>query len=438
MIRCLWCHQWNRENAAMCSSCGRSLHSKPRFTAEAGFAAQAPAMAVPRARGGFLRTAAAVGGLAVLGLVLLLLFSILRPGAPVPLAGRVEEPAPTQPAAAPIREPTTTAGVPTRTPAVATPTTVATASPPPSPTTRLPDATVNTDRLNLRDGPSLQHRPIGVYPYGTPLEVLGKDAADPVWLKARTPDGKVGWMFVGYLKVNIVLDPEPVLGATPTRTPVPPGADPIERVMRATVRLSFFGEDGPIPLGSGTVVTEDGLILTANHVVRDITEDGTGELYNPYGEFLVALTVDPNEPPEDQYLACVVAEDSEYDLAVLRINAIPDGNPVAPSSLRLMTVPLGNSERVAPRDEVTVVGYPNTGLTTVTAPSGTISGFYAGYIKTDTDFSFGSSGGAAVNAQGELIGVPIAVIVDGAGKTGYLAPVNAARALIQQAGQSCP
>ena len=167
-------------------------------------------------------------------------------------------------------------------------------------------------------------------------------------------------------------------------------------------------------LGSGVIVTEDGYILTNNHVV-----DGADEIK-------VALNPDGKE-----YDAKVVGRDPKSDIAVLKIEAHS-----------LAAVRLGNSDSVEVGDVVLAVGNPFGVGQTVTmgivgatsrAVFGRPSGLeYEDFIQTDAAINPGNSGGALVDAQGRLIGINTAILSRGGGNNGvgFAVPVNLARSVM--------
>jgi S1-C subfamily serine protease len=92
-------------------------------------------------------------------------------------------------------------------------------------------------------------------------------------------------------------------------------------------------------------------------------------------------------------------------------------------------------------DTMTIVGYPGLGGQGVTVTRGihsgiqTVAGEPGTYFKTDTELNPGNSGGTAINAAGDLVGVPTAgrVSRETAGKLGLIRPINLARPLIERA-----
>lgn len=228
-------------------------------------------------------------------------------------------------------------------------------------------------------------------------------------------------LFMGSLVVASLacLGPAP---ATPTATQ-PPAAQPTQipeggdqagesvgnstaELAQAAVKIFALLEEGgslyEVWVGSGSVISPDGLILTNGHVVDD--------RYGEYSHLGVGLTNQSDSPPELLYLAQISAVDYDLDLAVIRVVSDLDGNPV---SVDLPYVPLGDSDAIEIGDSLRILGYPVIGGSTITFTEGVLSGFTSergvpgrAWIKTDAQISGGNSGGMGVNADGELIGVP--------------------------------
>ncbi|MFZ3585397.1 Do family serine endopeptidase [Loktanella sp. DJP18] len=149
-------------------------------------------------------------------------------------------------------------------------------------------------------------------------------------------------------------------------------------------------------LGSGFIISQDGLIVTNNHVV-----DG-------------AETVKVKLNDDKEYDAEVIGTDPLTDIALIKITADVD----------LPTVPWGDSETVRAGDEAVAIGNPfglggtvTSGI--VSAVSRDIqSGPYDDYIQTDAAINRGNSGGPLFNADGEVIGVNTMIFSPGGGSVG--------------------
>ena len=178
------------------------------------------------------------------------------------------------------------------------------------------------------------------------------------------------------------------------------------------------GEGGPEPrtrkfsvpaLGTGFVISADGLIVTNNHVVEDVDEvevifsDGT------------------------RSKAEVVGTDPKTDVALIRAEAKREYVPL----------PLGDSDSLLPGDWVMAIGNPFGLDHTVTA--GIVSatgrdigeGPYDDFIQTDAAINPGNSGGPLLNLAGEVIGINTA-INPRANTIGFAVPINLAKEILPQ------
>jgi S1-C subfamily serine protease len=181
-----------------------------------------------------------------------------------------------------------------------------------------------------------------------------------------------------------------------------------ESVAAATVQVvQLDSSSGSLELGcfsgSGSLISADGLILTNAHVVEV-------DRLCPYDTIGVAVLGRSDQPPDLLYIADLLAIDPALDLAIVRIAADLDGAAV---QVDLPYLALGNSQTIGLGDQLRVLGYPGIGGDTITLTSGTVSGFTEerdvegrAWIKTDAAISGGNSGGSAVDADGNLIGVP--------------------------------
>ncbi len=184
----------------------------------------------------------------------------------------------------------------------------------------------------------------------------------------------------------------------------------LERIERATVfimQASSVGDELIIRcVGTGTLVSRDGLILTnAHNTVRGANCPGD--------TLIVSLSVRTDEAPVPVYQAQIVQADDGLDLALLRITRQNDGRLVERSTLALPFVELGDSASLALDQTITIVGFPNFGDDPVDQLRGTVIGFTAepsggdkSWIKTGLEIPGTMSGGGAYDAQGRLIGVP--------------------------------
>ena len=190
----------------------------------------------------------------------------------------------------------------------------------------------------------------------------------------------------------------------------------LQRALKSTVLILVPDNNGDLyDSGSGTIMDADkGLILTNFHVMGD---PDTGELFNDEG--FAAIGVMPNDlrgAPMLRYAAKMISHDPAYDLALLQITGLLDDTRAAlPSNLGLTTLPRGDSDELLPGDRLAVIGYPGLGGATVTYTEGVVSGFLDEdnngeyeWIKTDTEVNPGNSGGLAIDAAGNFIGVPTA------------------------------
>jgi serine protease Do len=173
-------------------------------------------------------------------------------------------------------------------------------------------------------------------------------------------------------------------------------------------------------LGSGFILTEDGYIVTNNHVVRDADK----------------ITVKLSD--RSQFRAELVGTDQETDMAVLKVDA----------DHSLTTVQLGNSDSIRVGDWAMAIGnpFPELGLDrTVTV--GVVSalgrrGFsfggespsYQDYIQTDASINPGNSGGPLVDIQGRVVGINSAIVSPSGGNVGigFAIPINLAKPVIEQ------
>ncbi len=228
--------------------------------------------------------------------------------------------------------------------------------------------------------------------------------------------------------------PVPTPTSAPTSVPSPVAGRSIADLQKATVQIVVEADDGVQITGSGSIISADGLILTNAHVVYDSEAEA---YYNAEGGATISVTTDPRQAAEPRYGARVVQIAPNADVAVLKVTTRSDGGRLSPGFKLSPVLALADADAVEIGDSLRVFGFPGVGGDSVTLTRGVVSGFLPfeglSLIKTDAQFTHGSSGGAAVNDAGELIGIPSAGVVDDAGRVGYVVPVDAARPLIRKA-----
>lgn len=199
-------------------------------------------------------------------------------------------------------------------------------------------------------------------------------------------------------------------------------AAPTTEPYKAIVKIRTFSEDhdfdmSEIGYGSGIIISSSGLILTNSHVVTSKSEFDSSDLETTY---LVCLPFNMVDEPECSYSAKLVAKNEKLDTALLQLEAIP--------GLSTQTVfpylDLSQIDTTNINDSIKAIGYPEIGGSSVTITQGIISGktekYKKKWIKTDAVISFGSSGGAALNAANQVIGITSAGHSDLLGSLGYI------------------
>ncbi|MEO8269067.1 MAG: Do family serine endopeptidase [Aureliella sp.] len=165
-------------------------------------------------------------------------------------------------------------------------------------------------------------------------------------------------------------------------------------------------------MGSGLIVTPDGVILTNNHVIADADE----------------LQIELSDGR--QFKASVIGSDNASDVAVLRIDATG-----------LTPAQLGNSAAMEVGDWVLAIGSPFGLDQTVTAgivsatnrQTGIIPGGYEDFLQTDAAINPGNSGGPLVSLRGEVIGINTAINSRSGtySGVGFAIPINMARRIME-------
>ncbi|GAB4580398.1 MAG: hypothetical protein Fur0022_31390 [Anaerolineales bacterium] len=205
----------------------------------------------------------------------------------------------------------------------------------------------------------------------------------------------------------------------PSDTPTQPSGQGLtgpqrQRLAQATVLIIAAQDQGgqPIPthIGSGTIISADGLILTNAHVASPAAQ-GDFEFEPDY--LYIAIMENESKPPVPTYLAELMAVDGFLDLAVIKITMTLDGSRLNSGDLNFDFVELGNSDDTHLGDTINIFGFPGIGGDTITFTKGSVSGFTSedpigdrAWIKTDATIAGGNSGGLGANDFGQIIGVP--------------------------------
>jgi serine protease DegQ len=179
----------------------------------------------------------------------------------------------------------------------------------------------------------------------------------------------------------------------------------------------FFGDQPPdeepsSSLGSGVLVSPEGIILTNHHVINDADE------------------IDVALADGRKVKAKVVGSDPETDIAVLKIEAKQLPTPIT----------LGKIESVHVGDVVLAIGNPFGVGQTVT--SGIVSAMgrdhvgintFENFIQTDAAINPGNSGGALIDTRGNLIGINTAIFSNNGGSMGigFAIPINLAKQVME-------
>ena len=194
----------------------------------------------------------------------------------------------------------------------------------------------------------------------------------------------------------------------------------VKNVSRKTVTNPmleyFYGYKGgetqeQVGTGSGVIISEDGYIVTNNHVIKDASE--------------IEITLNNKQ----SYKAKLIGTDSKMDIALLKIDA----------DEKLPYTAFANSDSVKVGEWVLAVGNPYNLTSTVTA--GIVSAKarnldtsgIQSFIQTDAAVNPGNSGGALVNTRGELIGINTMISSMTGSYVGYsfAVPSNIARKIIE-------
>ena len=197
----------------------------------------------------------------------------------------------------------------------------------------------------------------------------------------------------------------------------------LARLFEDPIFRQYFGDAygyGRVPrdrreqsLGSGVIASQDGYILTNNHVVQ-----GADEIKVAFADGRTVLD------------AKIVGTDPPTDVAVVKVEG-----------QKLPVVNLGNSDQLEVGDVVLAVGNPfgvgqtvTMGIVSAKDRSGVGIVDYEDFIQTDASINPGNSGGALVDIDGRLVGINTAILSRTGGNQGigFAVPVNLARYVMER------
>ncbi len=197
------------------------------------------------------------------------------------------------------------------------------------------------------------------------------------------------------------------------RTPNSPfGNDPVFRYLFGDGDEAFGSRDRrSLSLGSGVIISADGYVVTNNHVVGDNVR-----------EITVALS------DKRAIKGRVIGVDPTTDIALLKIDV--KGLP---------GVVWGDSNQLRVGEWVLAIGSPyqlnqtvTAGIVSATGRTGLGFADYEDFIQTDAAINRGNSGGALLNARGDLIGINTGIFTEAGGYQGigFAVPSNLARRVV--------
>ncbi len=208
----------------------------------------------------------------------------------------------------------------------------------------------------------------------------------------------VGGYFFGrhsVLNNNLSFNSEIELNNKPADTNALSASEIYANVSKSVVGILVYNENGVAGEASGVVYSEDGLILTNDHIYAS----------TPSAKFKIFMH------DGTEYDAYYLAGDTRSDLALLKIS----------DSVKLSVPEFGNSEEVVTGENVCVIGRPNGYSSKSTLTLGIVSvpkvrmavttSYTSNFIQTDAAINPGNSGGAMVNSYGQIIGITACKLV---------------------------
>jgi len=257
------------------------------------------------------------------------------------------------------------------------------------------------------------------------ITVQGGSVHEALRVPGLGPDGR--HQLTRAMRVAFTLVSALVIGAAPVGLPSPAGAQSVGDVFRkvnpAVLVIRAKGQDVEaaaggltrfIETGSGVLVSADGKVMTAAHVVHSMDEINV--------EFLGGETVS----------ARVVSSEPAADLSLLQLQSVPKG--VKPALL-------ADSDTVRVGDQILIVGAPyglshsmSAGWISARWPANSVyrSMPLAEFLQTDATINTGNSGGPMFNMAGEVIGIVSHNISKSGGSEGlgFVVTINTAKTLL--------
>ena len=186
-------------------------------------------------------------------------------------------------------------------------------------------------------------------------------------------------------------------------------ANSVVEITTEVVQTSdFYGQYIVQGAGSGVIISEDGTIITNNHVI-----DGAKE---------ITVTLRSGE----SYSAQLIGADEELDVALIKIDA---------GDKELSCAIIGDSDQLQVGDKSVIIGNPlgtlggsvTEGIVSALDRSIVVDGKTMNLRQTDAAINAGNSGGGMFNGQGELVGIVVAKNYSGeVDNIGFVIPINSA------------
>jgi S1-C subfamily serine protease len=197
-----------------------------------------------------------------------------------------------------------------------------------------------------------------------------------------------------------------------------PKADAFKAIVK--IKTFVLGNDYDLvnpAEGSGIIIDQKGIVLTNYHVVT-MEDDFDNSIRD--ASYEICLIGDINKKPDCSYTAKLIAYNKDLDIALLQIQNILGLS----GSNSFSFLNLNQADNTQVNEEVTALGFPELGGDTITITKGIVSGKAEKYgnqwVKTDAVISYGSSGGAAIDSKGNVIGITSQAHSDFLGSLGYI------------------